>query len=136
MAFLVAPCCDFDGAFGVRIGVDDAGGFQRIDDAERAIEPAGVILAFEMRARQQFRPGFRARGEQIADAVDLTGKSSVGKLLRQPFQRTHMRLREGRLVNAGLVGADAAKGVEVRKDAGAIDVEALVRHERRIPVIV
>jgi hypothetical protein len=46
-----------------------------------------------------------------------------------------MRLREGRLVNAAFVGADAAKGVEVRKDAGAIDVEAFVGHERRIPVI-
>ena len=48
MSFLVAPGCDFDGAFGIRIGIDDAGGFERIDDAERSIEPARIVLAFEM----------------------------------------------------------------------------------------
>jgi hypothetical protein len=32
-------------------------------------------------------------------------------------------------VNAGLVGADAAERTEVRKDAGAIGVQAMVRHE-------
>jgi len=43
---------ELDGAFGVRIGIDDAGGFQRIDDAKRPVEPARVILAFEMRPGQ------------------------------------------------------------------------------------
>jgi len=56
MTFLVAPRRDFDGAFDARVGIDDSGGLQRIDDAQRAIEPARVILAFEMRSRQQFRP--------------------------------------------------------------------------------
>jgi hypothetical protein len=32
-------------------------------------------------------------------------------------------------VNAGLVGADAAERMEVRKDPGAIGVQAIVRHE-------
>ena len=85
MAFLVAPGRDFDGAVDVRIGIDDAGGFERIDDAERPIEPAGVILAFEMRARQQFRSGFRAGAEHVADAVDLGRKAGLGKPLRQPL---------------------------------------------------
>ena len=131
MAFLVAPCRDLDGAVDVRIGIDDAGGFERIDDAERPIEPARKILAFEMRARQQFRSGFRAGAEHVADAVDLGGEPGLGKPLRQPLQRAHMRLGEGRLVNAGLVGADGAERVEIGKDPGAIDVEAIVRHERR-----
>ena len=74
MAFLVAPGCDLDGAFDARVGIDDAGGFERIDDAERPIEPAGVILAFEMRTRQQLRPGFCTGAEHIADAVDLGGR--------------------------------------------------------------
>ena len=82
MAFLVAPCRDLDGAADARVGIDDAGGFQRIDDAERPIEPARVILAFEMRARQQFGPGFRAGAEHIADAVDLGGESGLGQAAR------------------------------------------------------
>ena len=57
MSFLVAPRCDFDGAVDFRIRIDDAGGFERIDDAQRTIEPAGIILAFEMRAGQQFCSG-------------------------------------------------------------------------------
>ena len=128
MSFLVAPCRDFDGAVDVRIGIDHARGFERIDDAERPIEPAGKILAFEMRARQQLRSGFRAGAEHIADAVDLGGEPCFGKPLRQPLQRAHMRLGESRLVNAGLVGADGAQRIEVGKDPGAIDVRAMVSH--------
>ena len=51
MTFLVAPCGDFDRAVDAGIAVDDARGFQRIDHAERPIEPACMVLAFEMRAR-------------------------------------------------------------------------------------
>src|SRR5476651_1010647 len=64
---------------------------------------------FEMRPRQQFRPGFRGCAEHIADAVDRRREPCLGQPLRQPFQRAHMGLRERRLVNAGLVGADAAE---------------------------
>ena len=35
-------------------------GFQRVDAAERAVEPAGLVLAFEMRARQRLAPVARA----------------------------------------------------------------------------
>ena len=123
MSFLVAPGRDLDGAGGVRIGIDDAGGFERIDDAERPIEPARVILAFEMRAGQQFRSGFRgwcrahcrcrrSRRQVLPRAVAAASH----------LQRAHMRLREGRLVNAGLVGADAAQRIEIAEDPGAVDV--------------
>lgn len=54
--------------------------------------------------------------------------SCFGKPLRQPLERAHMRLRERRLVNAGLVGADATERMEIRKDPGAVDVQAIVRH--------
>ena len=57
MAFLVAPGRDLDGALDVRIGIEHAGGFQRIDDAERPVEPAGIVLAFQMRAREQLWSG-------------------------------------------------------------------------------
>src|SRR4029077_17519282 len=48
MSFLVAPGCDLDSAFGIRIGIEDTGGFERIDDAEGSIEPARIVLAFQM----------------------------------------------------------------------------------------
>jgi hypothetical protein len=74
MSFLIAPCCDFNGAADGRVGVDDAGGFQCVDHAKRAIKPAGKILTFEMRSREQFRPTLRACAENVADTVDLGHK--------------------------------------------------------------
>src|SRR5450755_4607369 len=107
MSFLIAPRRDFNGTVYVRAGIDDAGGFEGIHDAKRPIEPAREILAFEMRPGQQFRSGFRTGAEHVADAVDLSCEPCLWKPLRQPLQRAHMRLRESRLVNAGLVCADA-----------------------------
>src|SRR5712664_1647904 len=129
MSFLVAPCRDFDGAVYVRVGIDHAGGFERIDDAKRPIEPARVILAFEMRPGQQFWSGFRGCAKDVADAVDRSSEACLWKPLREPIQRAHMRLREGRLVNAGLVGADATERIEIRKDPSTIELRAIVRHE-------
>jgi hypothetical protein len=126
MSFLVAPCRDFDGAVDVRVGIDDASGFEGIDDAERPIEPAREILALEMRPGQQFRSGFRSCAEYIADTVDCGGEPCLGKPLRQPLHRAHMRLRESRLVDAGLVGADAAERIEIRQHPGAVELQAIV----------
>jgi hypothetical protein len=94
MAFLVAPGGDLDRAGRVRIGIDDARSFGRIDHTKRSIEPAGVVLAFEMRARQQLRPGFAAGAEDVADAVDVGHEAGLGQPLRQPFQRAHMRFEK------------------------------------------
>ncbi|OIQ66827.1 hypothetical protein GALL_515990 [mine drainage metagenome] len=127
MSFLVAPCRDFNGAVGVRIGVDDAGGFKRVDDAERPIEPAREILALKMRSGQQFRSGPCTRAEYVADAVDRSSKPRLGKPPGKPLQRAHMRFGKSRPVNAGLVGAEATERGEIRQDPGAID--AIFRHE-------
>ena len=129
MAFLVAPCCDLDRAMNVRIRIDDAGGFERIDHAERSIEPARIVLAFQMRARQQFRPGLRAGSDDVADAVDFAREVRLGEPLRQPLERAHMRFRERRLVNAGLVGADGAERIEIGKDASTIHAGEIVSHQ-------
>jgi hypothetical protein len=86
MSFLIAPGRDLDGAGGARIWIDDAGSFERIDHAERPIEPARVILALEMRTGQKFRSGFRGCAEHIADAVDLGVKSCLGQSLGKPLQ--------------------------------------------------
>src|SRR5260370_21160703 len=94
MSFLIAPGRDFDGAICVRVGIDDSGGFERIYDAKRPIEPAREILAFKMRSSQQFRSGFCACAEDIADAVHRRSEAGLGKPLGKPLQRAHMRLRE------------------------------------------
>src|SRR5262249_29778335 len=131
MTFLVAPRGDLDGTVEIRVAIERARGFQRIDHAERPIQPAGIILAFEMRAREQFGAGFRARAEHIADAVDGGGEARLRKARRQPFQRAHMGFGEGRLVHTGLVGADRTQRVEIGKDTGAIGASAIVRHGAR-----
>jgi hypothetical protein len=73
-----------------------------------------------MRSCQQFRAGFFAGAEDVADAVDLGRKACGRKPLRQPLQRAQMRLREGRLVNTGLVGADGTECVQIGKDSGTV----------------
>jgi hypothetical protein len=77
MSFLIAPRRDFDGADG-RIGIDHAGGFERIDDSERAVQPASEILALKMRPGEQFRSCLCAGTQHVADAVDLGSKGSFG----------------------------------------------------------
>jgi hypothetical protein len=86
MTFLVAPCCDLDGAICARIRVDDTRGFECIDDTKRAIEPAGVTLAFEMRAGQQLRSGSLAGSDDVADAIDRAGQPRLGKTIDKPMQ--------------------------------------------------
>src|ERR1700733_7570070 len=129
MSFLIAPGSDFNGAFDIRVGIENARGFEGVHDAKRPIEPARVVLAFEMRPGQQPGPGFRTGAQHIADAVDRSGQPGLGQPLRQPLQRAQMRLGEGRLVNPGFVGADATQRSEIRKDPGAIGLKAMVRHD-------
>ena len=56
---------------GVGIFGNRARRFERVDAAQRAIEPAGVILAFQMRARERFLAVDAALAQDIGDAVDL-----------------------------------------------------------------
>ena len=49
-------------------------------------------------------------------------RPASGSRCDQPFQRAHVRLGEGRLVHAGLVGADGTERIEIGKNAGAIGV--------------
>ena len=52
MPLLVAEHHDIDARVAARL-LDGARGFQRVDAAERAVEPARVVLAFEVRAGQR-----------------------------------------------------------------------------------
>src|ERR1700722_7129168 len=129
MSFFVAPSRDFDGAVGIVVGIDDAGGFEGIDHAKRSIEPAREILALEVRAGQQLWSRSCAGAEHIADAVDFGAEPGLRQPLRQPLQRVHMRWRECRLVNAALVSADVAQRMEISEHAGAVEMRTGVRHE-------
>src|SRR5262245_62379767 len=91
-----------------------------------------MVLAFEMGAGEQLWSGLRAGTEHIADAVDRSGQARLGQLFRQPFQRARMRLGEGRLVHAALVGADGPQRVEVGKHAVAVGLYGIVRHQAMI----
>src|SRR5262249_52286548 len=59
MAFLVAPCGDFDGAGNGGIAIENARGLECVDNAQGSVEPAGKILALEVRAREQLRTRLR-----------------------------------------------------------------------------
>src|SRR5712692_2776118 len=43
----------------------------RVDDAERAVEPAGMVLRLDVRAGEHFSPGRAAKTQYVADAVDV-----------------------------------------------------------------
>lgn len=126
MAFLVAPGGDLDRAVEGAIGIEHARGLERVDDAERAVEPAGIVLAFEMRTRKQLWAGLGTGADDIADTVDCGGKACLGQSRAKPFQRTHMSVGEGRLVHAALVGAERPQCVEVGKDAGAVGAQVII----------
>ena len=128
MAFLVAPAGDFDRAVHVGVAVQHARGFQGVDDAEGTIEPAGMVLALQMRAGEQLESGLPAGTQHVADAVDRRRQSRLGQLLRQPFDRAQVRHGKGRLVHAALVRADGAQRVEVGKDALAVGFQGRVGH--------
>ena len=131
MSLLVAPAGNLDGALHGGIRVENPRGLERVDDAERAIEPAGVVLALQVRTGQQFRPGLGAGSENVADAVDRPGELGLGELLDEPFQRELVRLRKGRLVHAGLVGAKGAQRMEIGEHALSVGAGLGVRHVRQ-----
>jgi hypothetical protein len=120
VSFLVAPGGNLDRAFERGIGIEHAGRFERVDDPERAVEPAGVVLAFEVRSREQLGSRLCAGAKDIADAVDRGGEACVGQLLHQPIQRKLVRLGEGRLVHAGLVRANGTERIEIGENALAV----------------
>jgi hypothetical protein len=70
--FLVRPGGDVDRDAGrAWIFAECPRDFQSVDDAERPIEPARMVLGFGVRANQELRPGGARSAEDIADAVDL-----------------------------------------------------------------
>ena len=56
VSLLVAEHHDIDAGVAARL-LDGARGFERVDAAERAVEPARLVLRFQMRARQRLAAG-------------------------------------------------------------------------------
>ena len=84
MPLLVAEHHDVDAGIAARL-LDRARGFQRVDAAERAVEPAGMVLAFQMRAGQRLARRVALRlAQDVADAVDGGLEPGRGALLGEP----------------------------------------------------
>ena len=120
MALLVAECRDVDADLAGLLGQRPRG-FERIDDAECAVEPAGMILGFEMRAGEHLAAGRARAAEHIADAVDRRLEAGLRHAFGQPLARHDVFGREGRTMDAGLVGAEGAQRVQIAEHAVRID---------------
>ena len=91
MTFLVTERDDVHaGVAGRRVVAQRARGFERIDDTERTVEPAGMVLALDMGAGQNFPPPSTAEADDIADAVDLRVEPGLGHAIDQPLARHHV----------------------------------------------
>ena len=122
MPLLVAEHDDVDAEIGGGgILGDRARRLQRIDAAERTIEPAGMVLAFEMRARQHLLPVRTAPAENVGDAVDLRVKAGFAHPAGKPFARGNVLIRQRRAMHAGLVGAEGCERAQVGQNAFGID---------------
>jgi len=98
-----------------------AGGFQPVDDAERAIQPPGMILRLQVAAGEQLPTGGGIAAIDIADTVDRGRQSGLGQSGREPVAGLHILRREGRAVHACLVLTDFAQRIQVTQQSFAID---------------
>ena len=105
MTFLVAARRDVDAGIAARL-FGRARGLERVDAAERAVEPAGLVLRLEMRAGERLARRPRCHAEHVADAVDRRLEPGLRASLGEPVPRRDILGRKGRAVDAGLVGAE------------------------------
>src|SRR2546423_4354509 len=120
MSLLVAEHHDIDAGIAARF-LNAAGGLERVDAAERAIEPAGMVLRFQMRAGKDFAAARPALSQNIADAIDRRLEAGLGAPLREPLPRCDVFGRKRRAVHASLVGAEGAQLIEIAEQAVGLD---------------
>jgi hypothetical protein len=122
MALFVEPRGDVDTHIReARVRAQDSRRLQRVDDPERAIEPAGVVLAFEMRPGEHPCARRAAVADHVGDAVDPGVEPRRLEPRRKPVARLDVLRRQGGAVNAGLVGAESGEFAQVAEDAVGID---------------
>ncbi len=86
-------------------------------DPERAVQPACLVLALDVAARQQLRAWPRVAAQHVADAVHLGLEASFLHARHQPAPGLHVLRRVGRAVHARLERPDPAQRVEVGEEA-------------------
>ena len=92
---LVAPGADIDAVIRKsRIGLDRPRRLQRIDDAQRPIEPPGIVLALQMRPRKDLAPLRPREPKHVPNAVDDGLVPERIELSLQPLQRLHVLGRQ------------------------------------------
>ena len=90
--------------------------FERIDDTERAVEPAAVRLRLAVRADEQPARGAGVAADDIADAVDDRVEPGGGKLFGQPLPRGDILWRIGWPVHTGLVAPEFGQPLQIGDD--------------------
>src|SRR5262249_44154892 len=132
MAFLIGPGDRFDPKRRERrVSGESARQFERVDDAERAIEPTAMRLCFAVRADEKAARGMPVAADDIADAVDDRVESRGGELLGEPVARGDVFLRIGRPMHAGLVAAEIGKPLQIGDDPFAIGLRHSMRSVAR-----
>ncbi len=132
MPLLVGPGDRIDAEpVAIRIGGEGARQLDRVDDAERAVEPAAIGLRLAVRADQQTAAGGMVAAKDIADAVDLGNEAGGGELLGEPMARGDVVGRIGRAMHAGLVASELGQPLQIRHHPLAIDPRHVLRPSRQ-----
>ena len=114
MTFLVGEGTDIDREAGS--GERDPG-----HDPERPIEPAGLVLGFNVATYQQMRAGPFVPAINVADAINGCIQAACRQAINQPAPQFHVLRREGGPMDAGAERADAAQFVQVTEEGVGID---------------
>src|SRR5205814_10253906 len=95
MSFLVEEHHDVHAGIAARFP-DRARCFERVDAAERAVEPARMVLRFQMRAGEDLAAARLALSQNVPNAVDGGLKSCRRALFGKPRARRDIVGRERR----------------------------------------
>ena len=90
-----------------------------------AIQPAGLVLGFQMAADQQMRAAALVAAEHVADAVDRRIEADGRHFPHQPAPAVHIVPAEGGAMHAGAERAELAQRIEVLQEARGIDRQDL-----------
>jgi hypothetical protein len=94
---------------------------ERRHHPERAVQPSGLVLAFDMAAGEKMRTRTGMAAIDIADPIDAGLEAETRHLLHQPGPRLHVLRRVGRPMDTRLVGTDLPEFVQVGKKLRRID---------------
>ena len=107
--------------------------FERVADAERAVEPSALGDRVGVRADQDRAGGAAIGSEHVADPVHGRGKAGGFELADQPAPRRDVFRRQGDPVHAGLVGPDAGQLPQIGEQPFAVDAYHSEPRDARLP---